>query len=116
MTLVQFENLGFVIMSTRENIRLIARCPLLLRECYTYMYISERRRNVAFSRVFFFEDAKFRENKILTKSFKFTINFQPVTNSIFEYGTLKPRSYAQNTPWCKYTPGCKFAPGCILVI
>ena len=26
----QFENLGFVIMSTRENIRLIARAPLLL--------------------------------------------------------------------------------------
>ena len=27
-TLGQFENLGFVIMSTRENIRLIARAPL----------------------------------------------------------------------------------------
>ena len=26
-TLGQFENLGFVIMSTRENIRLIARAP-----------------------------------------------------------------------------------------
>ena len=29
-TLGQFENLGFVIMSTRENIRLIARAPLEL--------------------------------------------------------------------------------------
>ena len=29
-TLGQFENLGFVIMSTRENIRLIARAPLSL--------------------------------------------------------------------------------------
>ena len=28
-TLGQFENLGFVIMPTRENIRLIARTPLL---------------------------------------------------------------------------------------
>ena len=28
-TLGQFENLGFVIMSTRENIRLIARAPYL---------------------------------------------------------------------------------------
>ena len=28
-TLVQFENLGFVIMSTRENVRLIARAPLV---------------------------------------------------------------------------------------
>ena len=28
-TLGQFENSGFVIMSTRENIRLIARAPLL---------------------------------------------------------------------------------------
>ena len=28
-TLGQFENLGFVIMSTRENIGLIARCPLI---------------------------------------------------------------------------------------
>ena len=27
-TLGQFENQGFVIMSTRENIRLIARAPL----------------------------------------------------------------------------------------
>ena len=26
----QFENLGFVIMSTRENIRLIARAPLII--------------------------------------------------------------------------------------
>ena len=30
-TLGQFENLGFVIMPTRENIRLIARTPLLSR-------------------------------------------------------------------------------------
>ena len=29
-TLGQFENLGFVIMSTRENIRLIASTPLHL--------------------------------------------------------------------------------------
>ena len=28
-TLGQFENLGFVIMSTRENIRLIDRAPLI---------------------------------------------------------------------------------------
>ena len=30
-TLGQFENLGFVIISTRENIRLIARAPLLCK-------------------------------------------------------------------------------------
>ena len=30
-TLGQFENLGFVIMSTRENIRLIARAPFSQR-------------------------------------------------------------------------------------
>ena len=31
-TLGQFENLGFVIMSTREIIRLIARAPLLNKD------------------------------------------------------------------------------------
>ena len=31
-TLGQFENLGFVIMSTRENIRLIARASLYFSE------------------------------------------------------------------------------------
>ena len=29
-TLGQFENLGFLIMSTRENIRLIARAPFMI--------------------------------------------------------------------------------------
>ena len=38
-TLGQFENLGFVIMSTRENIRLIARAPLM---CYI-LYMSGMR-------------------------------------------------------------------------
>ena len=34
----QFENLGFVIMSTRENIRLIARAPfkLLIHSLFIY--------------------------------------------------------------------------------
>ena len=31
--LEQFENLGFVIMSTRENIRLIARAPCSIESC-----------------------------------------------------------------------------------
>ena len=31
-TLGQFENLGIVIMSTRENIRLIARAPSLTKQ------------------------------------------------------------------------------------
>ena len=34
----QFENLGFVFMSTRENIRLIARAPCLIL-VYTWHYV-----------------------------------------------------------------------------
>ena len=35
----QFEILRFVIMSTRENIRLIARAPLIFKDIKTVLYI-----------------------------------------------------------------------------
>ena len=38
-TLGQFENLGFVIMSTRENIRLIARTPFLPELDFSCYYL-----------------------------------------------------------------------------
>ena len=37
-TLGQFQNLGFVIMSTRENIRLIARTPYLSYALYCNLF------------------------------------------------------------------------------
>ena len=39
----QFENLVFVIMSTRENIRLIARCSLLVQLRKTRPDITEKK-------------------------------------------------------------------------
>ena len=47
-TFGQFENLGFVIMSTRENIRLIARAPFpneISKEANLTLMISRSRSN-----------------------------------------------------------------------
>ena len=44
----QFENLGFVIMSTRENIRVIARTPLLDKLLTAPVFMFLRKRNVDF--------------------------------------------------------------------
>ena len=44
----QFENVGFVIMSTRENIRLIARTPCVAAQ-YRYSFIrshGEKNKNI----------------------------------------------------------------------
>ena len=71
----QFENLGFLIMSTRENIRLIARAPLLLMQTNFEMHIE--RAASSFSTAFY----RLRENcKVMDMRFQSPlvyISFQP---------------------------------------
>ena len=66
-TLGQFENLVFVIMSTRENIRLIARSSLKLSSAANY-------RNFVTSFLFFEKKIKYYISRVSSASRRFLCN------------------------------------------